>query len=169
MERGINHSALGMAQNCRKGNDMLVHDILNNWDIEFSDIPTHRIESSLDGEDSFIACKNCNEQIRFYKTGDITKWECGCPSISEAAAAMGRKGGSARSSKKTAAVRENARKPRPGRKAKPFTHALVINRSAPFGEIGDIVSRHTSQDLAEKAARKSGYDEFLKIDEISTP
>lgn len=93
----------------------------------------------------------------------------GTSDLKSAAAAMGRKGGSVKSPQKTAAVRENAKRPRPGRTAKPFTHVVVITRSAPFGEIGDIVSRHTSQELAEKAARKSGYDEFLKIEEINTP
>ena len=38
--------------------------------------------------------------------------------ISEVMAHLGAKGGKVRSAKKTAAVRENARKPRPGRRAK---------------------------------------------------
>lgn len=52
---------------------------------------------------------------------------------------------------------------------KKYTHAVVVAYNHEhLGDRGTIVSRHKSHALAEKAAKKSGYDSFLCIKEIHT-
>lgn len=79
--------------------------------------------------------------------------------LTTAAAALGRKGGSAKSEAKTAAARENAKKG--GRP--PYTWMLVRKIS------GIPVSRHTSRDLASAAYDRWAQPEIdpLEVREYS--
>ena len=42
---------------------------------------------------------------------------------------------------------------------------VIINYDCRLGESGEIVSRHSTIELAEKASKRTGYDSFLCIRE----
>jgi len=50
---------------------------------------------------------------------------------------------------------------------KKYTHTVVIAYECRLGKRGDIVSKHSSYELARTAAKRSGFDSFLAIREIN--
>ena len=47
-----------------------------------------------------------------------------------------------------------------------YTWSVVINYSCNLGDRGEVVSRHTSYELAAAALRRSIYADHLRLDEI---
>ncbi len=79
---------------------------LENHPVYFFDEEGYIIPFKATKFDTVYTCPHCKSEIRWYKTGDTTKWACECPP----AAVLGRKGGKVKSPRKTLAVRENGKK-----------------------------------------------------------
>jgi hypothetical protein len=48
----------------------------------------------------------------------------------------------------------------------PLRYAVVVSYACRLGERGTVLSRHITYTAARISARRSGFDEFLRIDDI---